>query len=248
MRIAEDIAFHVRMGMLAGQDFAWLVLTFDDEVFNFSEYKPQALQRLASFVRWLRGSCGMPDLQYAATYELQKSGRLHINLIAGPWKYVSHYKLLARWGARVSVEYVQDSQEIGTEAAASYSPEGLAGYVSKLDQAVPKEWGRRVSFSKNWRRVPKHLRDPKRRGEIEWQMPDGVSLRVLETLIQDGKVIKIQDGEYAHSGQYYLHPECDCFEYVQKFRTRPPDMHTSEINDGRSYELMRELIATGGAL
>jgi len=232
--------------MLHGERYAWLVLTFADPVAEFSSFKPQAVRALASFVRWLRRSCGMPDLQYVATYELQQRGRLHINLICGPWEYVPHSRLLGRWGGRVSVEYVQDAEEMGIEATASYSPEGLGGYVSKLESSVPAEWGRRVSFSQGWRKVPKHLRHSEREGEIAWKMPDGVELRMLEGLIQEGKVIKVAEGEYAHGGQYYLHSECLCFQWRGRRRRRPQEGDRDDYGDAVSYEAARELAATGG--
>jgi len=247
--IAEDIAFHVRMGMLAGERFAWLVLTFPDEIAEFSTFKPQAVRALASFVRWLRRSCGMSDLQYVATYELQQRGRLHINLICGPWKFVPHRRLLTKWGGRVSAEYVQDSEEIAVEAAASYSPEGLSGYVSKLESSVPAEWGRRVSFSQGWKKVPKRLRRPEREGEIQWKMPDGADLRLLDSLIQEGKVIKVAEGEYAHGGQYHEHLECHCYEWKHKrWRRRPREGDVEEFSDVASYdERVKESIALGGS-
>ena len=40
-------------------------------------------------------------------------------------------------------------------------------YLSKLEQVVPKEWGRRVSYSKGW---PKLDFEPwVRKGEIKWR-------------------------------------------------------------------------------
>jgi len=171
-----------------------------------------------------------------------------MNLICGPWKFVPHSRLLTKWGARVSVEYVQDSQDMGTEAAASYSPEGLSGYVSKLESSVPAEWGRRVSFSQGWKKVPKYLRHPEREGEISWSMPDGVDLRMLDSLIQEGKVIRIAEGEYAHGGQYHLHSDCRCFEWKHKRRRRRlQEGQGDEFGDAAAYEAAKESMATGGS-
>jgi len=247
-RIASDIAFEIRMGMIADKRYAFMVLTFDDERAENSDFKPIATRKVASFVRWLRQKQGMPDLEYVQTYELQKSGRLHINLIAGPWKYVSHPKLLGRWGARISCEYVKDSGSIGTEAAAAYSPEGLGGYISKLEQAVPEDWGRRVSFSHGWRRVPKAMREPERKGEIRWEMPDRDELLRLDSYFKRGKIIRVREGEFAYGDQYYRHPECECFDFKGKRRKRPPSSLGDDITDESSYESMREWIATGGRL
>ena len=49
---------------------------------------------------------------------------------------------------------VRSSDTAGKELAADYSPESLGGYLSKLNQAVPVEWRRRVSYSKAWPKLP----------------------------------------------------------------------------------------------
>jgi len=162
-RIAQRIALGVRKYWPC----SWQVLTFDTEMAEAAEWKPKAVRMLADYVTWLRGS--MPNLQYAATYELTQQGRLHINLIAGPWTYIPQKVLQARWGAQMWVKRVRDdgSGDIGKEAAKSYSPEALGSYLSKLEQVVPEEWGRRVSYSKGW---PKLDSEPwERKGKIKWR-------------------------------------------------------------------------------
>jgi len=164
-QIAQRIAYGVRMHWPC----SWQVLTFDTEGAEEPEWKPVAVRMLGEYVKWLREKMGMPNLQYAATYELTQRGRLHINLIIGPWKYVPQRVLQKRWGAQMWVNRIRDdgSGSIGKEAAKSYSPEALGSYLSKLEQSVPYEWGRRVSYSKGW---PKLDSNPwERKGEISWR-------------------------------------------------------------------------------
>lgn len=203
-RIAERIAGGVRKVMADDKRCAILVLTFAEDV-----DKPTAVRRLGSFVKYLRTK--MPDLQYAATYELQKSGRLHINLVAGPWTYYRHKELAKRWGARVSVEYVQDADLVAGEVAKT--PEALGRYLAKLDQAVSE--GRRVSFSKGWPRLP--VEGFKRKGEIAW-LPvthdDAEDLQMFFHMNDRGLVVEGLPGEYHYPGQLEAHPECHCYEPV----------------------------------
>jgi len=162
-QIAQRIAYGVRKFWPC----SWHVLTFATVAAEESEWKPVAVRMLADYVSWLREKMGMPDLQYAATYELTQRGRLHINLIAGPWIYIPQHVLQARWGAQMWVFRIRDDGSIGKEAAKSYSPEALGSYLSKLEQSVPNEWGRRVSYSKGW---PKLDSDPwERKGIINWR-------------------------------------------------------------------------------
>jgi len=160
-QIAQRIAYGVRKYWPC----AWQVLTFDTEGAEEPEWKPMAVRMLGEYVAWLRKL--VPGLEYAATYELTQGGRLHINLIIGPWKYVPQRVLQDRWGALLWVNRIRDDGSIGKEAAKSYSPEALGSYLSKLEQSVPNEWGRRVSYSKGW---PKLDSDPwERKGEINWR-------------------------------------------------------------------------------
>jgi len=178
---------------------AWLVLTFATESAEECEWKPQAVKQLGKFVAWLRKK--MPDLQYAATYELTRRGRLHINLIAGPWVEVSQAELQNRWGARVSVEWVRDDQAIGR----------VGKYLSKLKQSVPEEWGRRVSFSQKWPKLPKEC---KRRGSISWVQEWALKpseLAVFEFEKERGWWQEVRIGEWSST---LRPPSCDCFDLV----------------------------------
>lgn len=192
-RIAERVALGVRTNWPC----AWLVLTFAEDI-----DKKQAVRRLSGFVKWLRKS--MPGLQYAATYELTRQSRLHINLIAGPWAYLEQAKLQERWGARVFVEWVRDDKSVGKETAKAYSPEGLGGYLSKLEQCVPTD--RRVSYSKGWPKLPRG--GLQRKGRIRWELP----LDMSEVIFIDEKMAgywrERLPGEWGVIGG----DGCDCFE------------------------------------
>lgn len=173
-RIAERIALGVREFWPC----AWLVLTLPPDALpgesgpSGRAAKRALVRRVGKFVRWLRRGDrwwpGLPGLQYAATYELTRAGRLHVNLICGPWSYVPQSALSRAWGGRVWVELVRDEGSVGREAAKA-SPEALGGYLSKLEQAVPMD--RRVSFSKGWPKLP--AVGLARRGELSWGMPFG---------------------------------------------------------------------------
>jgi len=194
---------------------AWLVLTFAKEEAEGPEWKAKAVKRLGKFVAWLRKQ--NPGLEYVATYELTKRGRLHINLVIGPWKEIPQAELQRRWGARVSVQWIRDDEAIGRETAKSYSPESLAGYLSKLEQAVPEEWGRRVSYSKKWPKLPKSQRKGKIRWRCEFEI-EPVEIEMFEHELNLGWWKEVRDGEW--QGLLYFH-ECDCFDLVERARDGP---------------------------
>jgi len=204
--IAKRIAYGVRQHWPC----SWQILTFDTEEAEECEWKRKAVRKLSKYVAWLRKQ--QPGLQYAATYELTQRGRLHINLIIGPWRYIPQRLLQKRWGAQMWVERVKDSESIGRETAASYSPESLGKYLAKLEQSVPEEWGRRVSFSKGWPKLPKE--PVQRKGEItwrqEWQL-ERVEVDRFEVEKERGWWREVSIGEW----QPLLLPhDCDCFDLV----------------------------------
>jgi len=164
-------------------------------------------------LRWPRA-----PLEYVATYELTERGRLHINLVLGPWLAIPQKELQEKWGARVWVQWVKDEEAIGRETAKSYSPESLSGYLSKLEQSVPEEWGRRVSFSNGWPKVPRM----KRKGNISWRCEfeiEPVEMAQFEIEMNAGWWKEVLPGEW----QGLLHPhDCDCFELVAKPQRGPP--------------------------
>jgi len=205
-----EIAKRIAYGVRCLWPCSWHILTFDTEDAEESEWKPKAVRKLGKYVAWLRK--GQPGLQYSATYELTERGRLHINLVIGRWEAIPQAELQARWGARVWVEWVRDSEAIGQEVGKSYSPESLGKYLAKLEQAVPAECGRRVSFSKGW---PKLSKEPAvRKGAITWRQEwelEQVEISRFEVEKDHGWWQEVAVGEW----QPLLLPhDCDCFDLV----------------------------------
>ena len=204
-RIAGRIAYGVREIERSGGRCAWLVATFATEEAEDPSFKKKAGRKVASLIRALRKKSG-ENLQYALTWELTpKRGRLHANIIIGPWVWVDHEKLVELWGARISVEWVEDAAAMSVEAAKPYSIEGLSGYLIKLDQAVPEEWGRRVSFSKDWPFVPKEG-PPRVDRNIVWSYPDQEERIRFYSDEYNKKLLEVEPGEWA-----YRDEDCKCF-------------------------------------
>lgn len=206
-KIADRIAFGVRWIESVGGWCAWLVLTFGEDV-----DRKTARDRLASYIRWLRTK--MPGLEYAATYELTERGRLHINLILGPWKSVPQAELQDKWGSIVWVEWVDGGEQIGKEVAKTGSPEALARYLAKVDQSVPD--GHRVSYSGGWAVLPAPP-EVERKGEIVWRPVRADDLDDLQTLFElnrKGAVVEGSAGVYHYRDQLEKHPDCHCYELV----------------------------------
>jgi len=219
--IAQRIAYGVRAVMKNGQRCAWLVLTFTDDQLTGDPAidKPAAVRHLARFIRWLRTTQAMPDLAYVATYELgDKTQRFHINLIAGPWRFIDSDLLRVKWGARLSVEWVEDSGGMGREAAKTYSPESLGNYVSKLEQAVPRDWSRRVSYSRNWPKLPPQA--PVRVGLIDYALPE-IHVAVQFDLPHIFPRSEVAPGEWVMLQDQILsrYSGCSCFDLIDQSGT-----------------------------
>jgi hypothetical protein len=207
-RIAERIAFGVRQFWPA----AWLVLTWATPEAEESAFKKKAVRQVNEFLRKLFRERGVKRLPVAKTWELTGRGRLHCNLIVGNWKFVKQKRLQELWGARVWVERVKESERIGREVAKAYSPEGLGGYLAKLEQAVPVDWGRRCSFSREWPKLPKS--GIPRLGDVIWRMAEGMSrVDFFREAWTDGGLVECEPGEYANHSE-----DCMCF-----VRSQDPD-------------------------
>lgn len=241
---AERIAWGVRSGMMIeDKQYAWLVLTFSEPWAVEPQFKSEAVRRMGAFIKWLRQQ-GMPDMQYVSTFELTTADkRLHINLVCGDWKWIPHWKLRARWGARVSVEYVKDEAgDIGAELTANYSPEGLGGYLSKLEQMVPEEWGRHVSFSQGWPSTPT-THKPERVGEVEWTFPTVDRLQGLSLAFEQGLMVVTSEGEYGFQSQIDRIPECHCWEWRSARAARLARLVPEDpVWDYATYESIRESV------
>lgn len=214
LAIARRIAWGVRFFGI--RDCTYLVLTFDTTLAERTRWKKVAVRRMGSLVEWLRKKRGMPALQYVATYELTKRGRLHINLLVSHWKFVPQALLQHRWGgAIVHVEGVHDPG-IGLEMAKAYGPEGLAAYLMKLDQAVGGEWGRRVSFSKGWPKLPEDVTEASERDPLSLKPSDAVGIVKWDILTEadlwaerrDKASVELSPGHW-QVGPW--NPDCRCF-------------------------------------
>jgi len=199
------IAWRIARGIdvLGGQDGgAWFVGTFARDVDKATAVKVQG-----KFVRWLRKRLGC-QVEYAATWEVFKSGRLHLNLVISPWRYVPQKVLSAAWrrfggGKVVWIQRVGGG--VGVEAAKSR--QGVGGYLGKWEQMVLV--GRGVAWSKGWPKLPESP-FAQRQGEITWSWVGGLEdeSRNFEYERGLGWWREVSPGEYA----FRLGEECECFE------------------------------------
>lgn len=207
-----------------------IVLTYADEQAEDSNWKPTAVKLESSFIRWLRKrqkELGNPRFEYAKTWELQKSGRLHTNIIIGPWVSMDFEEVRARWlaeqrtinpdlkWARISMIWCRDDSGISREATKAQSPEGLGFYTTKIEQQVPKNWHRRISFSRGWPKL-KEEPTPQRVGEIRWEKArDLVVGELLDFEVQRSKGWWLETSPGSCEYVDKLIPEpCDCYSYA----------------------------------
>lgn len=201
----KRIAYRIAQGveLLGGHAGAgWFVGTWDRDI-----EKKKMVQIQAHFVQWVRKHTGF-HVEYAAVWELHKSGRYHLNLVFAPWVYIPQAVLSKRWerfgggqhvwikrvGAGIGVEAVKLNKKIGN-------------YLAKFDQQV--KTGRGVTYSKGW---PK-LSDPvkvERKGKIAWIYRDSLwddSIN-FEDELSLGYWHEVAPGEYG----FCLGEDCDCFD------------------------------------
>jgi hypothetical protein len=201
-RIAYRIALGVELlGGPAGA--GWFVGTFDKDI-----SKKEAVKIQGKFVRWVRKRSGF-RVEYAATWEVHRSGRLHLNIVFAPWVYIPQAVLSKRWarfggGNRVWIERV--GVGIGVEAAKSRNR--VAKYFSKFEQQV--KTGRGVAYSHGWSKLPDNAVKTERKGEIRWIYRDAWwddSINFKDE-ISLGYWQEVRPGEYG----FCLGEDCDCFE------------------------------------
>ena len=202
-RIARGIDELGGAAGISGRGAGWFVGTFAGDI-----SKKEAVKVQGKFIRWLRKELGY-KVEYAATWELQPSGRLHLNLILAPWVYVPKKVLDAAWqrfggGKRTWIKWVGGG--VGVEAAKAR--EGIGGYLSKWEQMV--QVGRGAAYSKGWPKLPENDFEG-RRGVITW--------RWVGELSDEGRIFRDWDlalGYWAEvaPGEYKwcLGEDCDCFE------------------------------------
>jgi len=220
------IAWRIALGVeqLGGDSGAgWFVGTWASDI-----VKPEAVKQIRAFVQLLRRGQRVralrpgespddvpwfiepqPDLQYACTWERQKNGRLHCNMIMAPYLFIKQWKLSKVWerfggGSRVWIKRV--GAGIGHEAAKDRQKH--ANYIAKWDQMVLE--GRGVTYSKGWPKLPKVTKRD-RVGEVSWGWigrfdPQELLLRYEIDL---GHWVELSPCEYASA----YGEDCDCFEY-----------------------------------
>ncbi len=176
------------------------------------------------------------DMEYASTWEQQRRGVLHVNLILTPWKYIPKAQLQKAWqrfgGGNIWVKRV--GCEVGVEAAKvngqpmtiAESRQQIANYVAKWDQMVQS--GRGVCYSRGWPGLPVEPTGI-RRGDIYWSWIHGISIeaRMFWYGQQAGEWREVAPGEYGRT-----HGEkCHCFDRVAQrevIQRDPPDRLTDE--------------------
>jgi hypothetical protein len=197
-----------------------MVLTYADPRSADPEFKSEAVKLENSFIRWLRAEqkkLGNDHMEYAKTWEIQpRSQRLHTNLIVGPWMRLDIDRIRERWGSRISISWVKDDQAVSREATKAQSPDGLSTYLTKIEQMVPDDWHRAISFSKNFPKLTV-LDPPERVGEIRWESERDLEGGALAAFLHEkalGWWIETEKG----SGEFYdgVRDEiCSCFNWKE---------------------------------
>jgi len=215
---ASRIANGVRT--IGVQRCAFMVLTYGDPRSADPDYKPEAVKLENAFIRWLRAEqkkLGNDRMEYAKTWEIQpRSQRLHTNLIVGPWLKLDIDRIRERWGSRISISWVKDDQAVSREATKAQSPDGLSTYLTKIEQMVPDDWHRAISFSKNFPKLTA-LDPPERVGEIRWESERDLEPGALAAFLHEkgqGWWIETEKG----SGEFYdgvKDERCRCFDWKE---------------------------------
>ena len=218
------ISWRIQLGIeqLGGdRGGAWFTGTF-----AFDIKKKAAVKVVGKFIRWVRHPGKkeerdpQPDLEYASTWEVQKNGNLHVNLVMAPWSYIAQRELSAAWrrfgggpvvwiqrvGAGIGHEVAKDRKRIGN-------------YVAKWDQMVLQ--GRGVTYSKGWSKLPS---DPRvqREGDIDWRWVGSKSFEdtIFNYEREHGHWLELGPGEY---GSAYGE-ECECFKLKSELKKTPGDV------------------------
>lgn len=204
-RIAEGISALGGEGKLGGA--GWFVGTFDRPI-----DKAEAVRISNQFVQWLNRFIGRTfkyKAEWAKVWERHRSGRLHLNLIISPWRYIPHSLLKCKWhtfGGGIKTWVTRVGRGVGAEAAKSRCRVG--DYFGKLEQMVLT--GRGVSYSKGFPMLPKLTQVP-RRGEIDWRFIGNFAQESIEHWydVEMGYWQETSPGEW-RTVDVEL---CDCFEF-----------------------------------
>ena len=249
---ASRIANGVRT--IGVQKCAWLVLTYADPRSADPEFKAEAVKLENSFIRWLRAEqkkLGNDRMEYAKTWEIQpRSKRLHTNLVVGPWIKMDQKEVSKRWqesgiGGWLTLAWVKDDQTIAREATKAQSPDGLSAYLTKIEQMVPDDWHRAISFSKGYPKLTV-LDPPERVGEIRWESERDLEPGALAAFLHEkglGWWIETERG----SGEFYdgaKDERCRCFDWkvpevaVESYYRPPEGLDLSPASEIEARELV----------
>ena len=209
-RIAARVSAGIlKLGGETGKESGagWMVGTFDWDI-----PKPEAVRVVNQFCQYLtrffKKVHGLA-VSWVKVWERHRSGRLHMNLLVSPWRYIPKEILTAKWqryGGGMNFKVYRVGQGGGTKSAHSRWKCGF--YFGKYDQMV--EHGRGIGYSKNWPRLLEPLRAP-RVGMIAWQFIGNWSAEGIEHWYDHelGRWSEVAEGEYkCIDGE-----DCDCFEF-----------------------------------
>lgn len=186
---------------------AWQVLTFDRAIDKRTQ------NRISNqFIQWLKRYMKRVhnlDIEWVKVWERHRSGRLHLNLLISPWRYIPQGLLARKWhtlGGGLTTWVERVGRGSGAVARASRYKVGL--YFGKYDQMVLA--GKGFTYSKGWPRIP--VDHHRRCGVIKWSYVGNVSVEGIlhwyETEL--GNWVEVAAGEYAEPGA----PKCGCFEFL----------------------------------
>jgi hypothetical protein len=117
-------------------------------------------------------------------------------------------------GGWIEISWVRDDQAVSKEATKALSPDGLSSYLTKIEQMVPDDWHRAISFSKGYPKLTV-LDPPERVGEIRWESERHLEPGVLAAFLHEkglGWWIETEKG----SGEFYdgvKDERCRCFDW-----------------------------------
>ena len=120
-------------------------------------------------------------------------------------------------GGWIDIDWVRDDRAVSREATKAQSPDGLGTYLTKVEQMVPEDWHRAISFSKNFPRLTVEAA-PERMGEIKWESERDFNPGELMAYQHEkslGWWLETEKG----SGEFYdvAKPEdCNCFDWKPK--------------------------------
>jgi hypothetical protein len=125
-------------------------------------------------------------------------------------------RIRERWGSRLSISWVKDDQAVSWEATKAQSPDGLSTYLTKIEQMVPENWHRAISFSKGYPKLTV-VDSPERVGEIRWESERDLEGGALAAFLHEkalGWWIETEKG----SGEFYdgvRDETCSCFNWKE---------------------------------